>query len=88
MMSKRTALEHLNDTVTKILDQYADETLDTVKEVAAKLGKAGVKSLKRTSPQRTGKYDEGWTMTQEDSRTGTKVTIYNEKKPWPDLGLA
>lgn len=84
-MARRTALDNLNDTIAKILDQYSDETLESVKEIAEKMGKAGVKSLKKTSPRKTGKYAESWKMTQEDSRTGTKVIIYNEKPGLPHL---
>lgn len=62
-MSK-VEIDNLSKTIARHLTEYAtnvEEGLETAKE---KISKEAVKTLKATSPKRTGKYAKAWTRTK------------------------
>lgn len=67
----------LDKAVADELDEFYMGTLEDMREAAKAAGKAAVKQLKNTSPGT--KYPKGWKSKQENTRTGTTVTIYNAK---------
>ena len=88
-MARATPLDQLNKAIGDILSGYGEEITDNVAEVAVRLGKAGVRTLKRESRSKlnvkTGKYAKGWKMQTEQGRMSTKVTIYNDHYSLPHL---
>lgn len=60
------------------LEEYADGVQEGVNEAVTTVGKETAKSLKRTSPKRTGDYRKGWSVKNTSDRATEKVvTVYN-----------
>lgn len=66
----------LDKAVEAELDAFYGASLSDLREAAKAAGKAAVKELKRTSPGK--KYPKAWKSKQENTRTGTQVTVYND----------
>ena len=66
----------LDKAVEAELDQFFNASVEDMKEAAKAAGKAAVKELKASSPGT--KYPKGWKVYQENTRTGTNVTVYND----------
>ena len=88
-MARKTLVDKLNEAISGILSQYADEIDQNVGEIAVAIGKKGVQALKSASretfPNGTGAYASGWKQQVTTDRTGTVVTIYNEHPGKPHL---
>ena len=89
MASKKTALSQLNDAISGILNEYAEDVGGNLSVIVEQMGKKGVKALKQSSQEKlnahTDKYARGWKMQIEKGRMRTTVTIYNEHPSLPHL---
>ena len=93
-MARKTAIDKLNETIAGMLSEYGEDVTKNVDEIAEKIGKEGVKALRRKSretfPVRrgrktTGNYAKGWKMQVEKERLKTTVILYNDHPALPHL---
>lgn len=91
-MAKRTPIDQLNQAISGILSEYAEDIQGNVDQIAEQMGKKGVQALRKEArrvlkPSTTGKseYTRGWKMQVEKGRLSTTVTIYNEHPGLPHL---
>ena len=86
-MARKTAIDKLNEAIAGMLTEYGEDVTKNVGEIAEKIGKEGVKALRRKSRETfpvkkgrktTGNYAKGWKVQVEKGRLNTKVTIYND----------
>lgn len=91
---RKTAIDRLNEAVSKILSEYAETIDKDVGAVAIALGKKGAEALRAKSRETfpvdkgrkiSGEYAKGWTSYAETTRMATTVTIYNEHPALPHL---
>lgn len=76
---------NLDREVQSILDQYALQINDAVKEAVTDVAKESVKKLKKTSPKRKGggEYAKGWKYEVESGKITSSATVYGGKKTYP-----
>ena len=76
---------NLDKQMREILDQYALQVNDAVKEAVTDVAKESVKNLKKTSPKRKGggDYAKGWKYQVESGRLTNSATVYGGKKTYP-----
>lgn len=87
-MPKRTPIDKLTQTVSKVLEEYGEEVQDKLDEIVPKLTKKGAQTLRQQSKATfggTGKYASGWTTQIETGRVSTQGTIYNKTPGLPHL---
>jgi len=93
-VARKTAIDKLNEAIAGMLTEYGEDVAKNVDEIAEKIGKEGVKALRRKSretfPVRkgrktTGNYAKGWKMQVEKERLKTTVIIYNDHPALPHL---
>ena len=93
-MARKTALDKLNEAIAGMLSEYGEDVGKNVGEIAERIGKEGVKALRRKSRETfpvkrgrktTGNYARGWKAQVEKERLRTKVTIYNDHPALPHL---
>lgn len=80
----KTPPELLGASITRLLNQYADDVAEHVDEIAIGMGRRGVNALRKESAADfggSGRYARGWTMTVQKTRTGTSVIIHNAETP-------
>lgn len=80
------SVDKLADSITKMMEQYADLVGTELKEEAKETAKEAVDELKRTSPEgagsKKGHYKDGWaSKVESESSTSVRVRVYNRKKP-------
>lgn len=68
-------IENFTDVLNQQLRLYANQTDETVREVAKEVAKEGVKMLKATSRKRSGEYAKSWTV----SRVKGAHVVHNKK---------
>ena len=66
----------------EVVSEYSSEVAETLKKEAKATARKTVKTLKQTSPKKSGVYAKEWKqkVTQEGIGSIT-VTVYNEDKP-------
>lgn len=84
-MAKKVPLERLSTTISKVLAEYAADVSQSIEDIARRLTKEGVKTMRAESRSRgwgenTG-YAAGWTSQFETGRTSLQGTIYNQDVP-------
>ena len=93
-MARKTAIDKLNEAIAGMLTEYGEDVSKNVDEIAERIGKEGVKALRRKSretfPVRkgrktTGNYAKGWKMQVEKERLKTTVILYNDHPALPHL---
>lgn len=93
-MARKTALDKLNEAIAGMLNEYGEDVGKNVGEIAERIGKEGVKALRRKSRETfpvkkgrktTGNYARGWKVQIEKERLKTTATIYNEHPALPHL---
>lgn len=93
-MARKTALEKLNESIASILQEYADNVVENVGEIATEMGKKGAQALRNKSRETfpvdksrkiTGEYAKGWKYQVAKKRLNTTVTIYNDHPALPHL---
>lgn len=78
----KISIDSLEDTVTRIIQDYGEEAERVLAETAKEVAKQAKRKLVNTSPNDTGKYAKGWSYrVVKPNRFVTKVSIYNTKKP-------
>ncbi|MBF0778712.1 HK97 gp10 family phage protein [Streptococcus cuniculi] len=74
----KIGLDELDTIITKELEEYANNTTDTMREVVEEVTDDAVETLKMTSPKRRGKYAKGWkSKATTDTNTALTKTIHN-----------
>lgn len=88
-MARRTPIAQLNEAVSGILSEYAEDIDGNLSQIVEKMGKKGAQALKKQAreqfPDGTGDYARGWKSQKEQGRLYTKATIYNEHYGLPHL---
>lgn len=85
-MPRRVKVGEMAAEISKIMQEYANDVGDGVKETAKRVAKEGKIRLKSTSPEgrgsRKGHYKDGWTVkTVSEDSTSTNLALHNSKKP-------
>lgn len=62
----------------QIANEYQVKVKDASRKACKKVAKNLARTLKSTSPRKTGEYASGWRSKQEDADT---YVVYNAKKP-------
>lgn len=65
--------------IATILDDYSKNIYEGMENAANTIAKSGAKTLKLTSPERTGKYKKSWSVKKEKNTYSFENTIYNKK---------
>lgn len=70
----------ISDDITRIVEQYGRQAREAVEKAVRKTGRETAKTLKNTSPKRTGAYASSWTtkVTRSSGRL-IGVTVYNKE---------
>lgn len=91
-MARKTAIDKLNQAISGILSEYAEDIQGNVDQIAEQMGKKGVQALRKEArrvlkPSKSGKseYARGWKMQVEKGRLSTTITIYNDHPALPHL---
>src|SRR5690625_3410569 len=72
----KVSIEGLVDEITRALKEYTSEVEEGMEKAKQKVAKKGAKTLRETSPKKTGRYAKGWTATKQ----GTNYTIHNKDR--------
>lgn len=67
----------LTKDIAEIMSQYTEEVEEDIRRLTDEISKEAVKTLKATSPKKTGKYAKGWTRKKEKNG----YIVYNRTKP-------
>lgn len=65
--------------LAEILNNYTEEVIEVLEESAAEVANEAAEELKRSSPQRYGKYAKGWRAKRETNRKGASYIVHNPK---------
>ena len=60
-----------------ILDDYSKDIYRGIKEASIEVADKGAKTLRQTSPKKTGKYRRGWRVKTYEGAYDTMSVIYN-----------
>ena len=63
--------------ISTILDDYSKAIYRDIKQSAIEVAEKGAKTLRQTSPKRTGKYRRGWRVKTYEGVYDTTSIIYN-----------
>ena len=63
--------------VETILNDYSNDIYKGIRKASIEIADKGAKTLKQTSPKRTGKYKKGWRVKTYDGAYDTMTVIYN-----------
>lgn len=67
--------------IEKLLKEQYDLATKVLDDAAEKASDAAVKELKSSSPQKSGKYAKGWSMTETSGKVGSKqFTVHNKTR--------
>ena len=82
-MATKSTVDTLAADIQKILEEYDEDVRNLTKEAVRKIGQKGVQALKSSSGVfgGTGKYASGWSSKVEETRMGSRATLYNGKVP-------
>ena len=65
--------------IATILDDYSKNIYEGMENASNSVAKSGAKTLKLTSPERTGKYKKSWSVKKDKNTYSFSNTIYNKK---------
>lgn len=94
LVARKTALDKLNEAISGILQEYADDVSGNLEEIVKELGKNGTQALKAKTRETfpvdkgrkiSGDYARGWKYKVDNERLNTTVTIYNDHPALPHL---
>ena len=73
--------DDLEKTVSKVLAEYEDATLEVVEKAVNKTAKEAVERLKQSSPVRTGAYAKSWSSKKkkEKNKWAHGKVVFNKK---------
>lgn len=81
-MAKSVRPEELSIEIAAALAEYEDDVAEALKAECKQVAKETTQELRRTSPQKTGEYAQGWkSKTEYESREDIRIIVYNGKKP-------
>lgn len=63
--------------VSTILDDYSKDIYRGIKQASIEVADKGAKTLRQTSPKKTGKYRRGWRVKTFEGAYDTGSVIYN-----------
>lgn len=69
--------------IKNALVSYVEEVQADVSDVVVQVAKEAAEKLKRSSPNRTGKYARGWASRAVTDRLGTNAVVYGKKDTYP-----
>lgn len=65
--------------LNNVIDGYSKELARATTNAMDEVAKESVKTLKKTSPKRSGKYAKGWTVKRQKSSGGVPtITVHNK----------
>lgn len=64
--------------ISKFLENYQGDVMETMSLVCTEVAREAVQKLKATSPERTGKYKSGWTYKTEKGRVKVGAIVYGK----------
>lgn len=67
-------LNNISNEISKILSEYSEEIEEGMIKARDKVAKESAKTLRATSPEKTGSYKQGWRVKTE----GNKKIIHNK----------
>lgn len=73
----KVRIDQISSEIADALKEYTEEVEEGLTKAKKKVVRDGVKTLKATSPKKTGKYASGWRATEQD---GAQV-IHNATRP-------
>lgn len=65
----------LSAEIMRCLKEYTDEVVEALEKTEKELAKEAVRTLKQTSPKKSGKYAKSWTQTKQ----GKKRIVHNRR---------
>lgn len=72
----------LQETVSKILDEYGASAAEALRATSKTVAKDVVKDLKKAGDFKgTGDFRKGWTSKTEETRLGAASVVYNKDQP-------
>ena len=84
-MAKKTPSDKLGEALSKILDDYAKDTIKDVSGLVKKFAQKGAQAVKSEAKAKgwgeTTNYADGWTSRFETGRLSAQGTIYNKNAP-------
>lgn len=84
-MGKKITIDKLEDEISKVLNDYADDVEKNIKKIQAKVANKGAAALRNKSKDTfdgTGTYAKGWTTTvKKAGKHYSSNIIYNKKQP-------
>lgn len=82
---KKTPVDKLGESLSKILDEYAEETYKDVSALAKKFAQKGAQAVRQEAKSKGWgehtDYDKGWTSRFETGRLSAQGVIYNKDVP-------
>ena len=88
-MARKTPISRLNEAISGILSEYAEDLGGNLGKIVEEMGKKGAQALKQQSrqqfPKGSGAYAQGWKAQADRGRLNTTSTIYNEHPGLPHL---
>lgn len=72
--------DDLTKAIGETLTAYGKQADEVLQEELPAVLKDAVKTLKKTSPKKTGDYSKGWTYKVKNNRLGVQGVIYNKKE--------
>lgn len=78
---RRVKANEFGAELAKILNAYADDMTEGLRQAAVKAAKAAVQEIKAAAPVETGEYRKGWTQTAERlNRLSTTEIVHNRSR--------
>ena len=74
-------VDQLAAEIAKGLAEYSQDVVEKIDVSSERVGKETVKTLKATSPKKTGKYAKSWTMKTEKAIGQPDLRIIHAKAP-------
>lgn len=91
-VAKKTPIEKLESSISKILEEYADDVRGHVAEISVAIAKKGAQALRNESREKfnviTGKYAKGWradTIGNSERAVSWSNIIHNTESGLPHL---
>ncbi|MCS4487534.1 HK97 gp10 family phage protein [Streptococcus sciuri] len=76
----KIGLDEFGTIIAKELEEYANNTTDTMRDIVEEVTIEAIELLKATSPKKTGRYAKGWkSKATTDTNTALTKTIHNRR---------
>lgn len=86
-MAQKVDVSKIDTAIMKALDKYAEDLQGNLDTITKSVARAGAKELQQRSASTFNgeRYQKGWKVQINTSRTGTTATIYNQRPGLPHL---